>query len=435
MAITQTITTIPDSGHRGIDARDTFVEKQEAFQDALTDTFVTEINTFKTQANDLETNVNAKEATVVAKEALMNPHYVAIDAVGGNISSVNTVVLSIPDINIVAANIVDVQNAEENADIATQKALEASNSAQEAATSETNAASSASTAQDIIDNISVAPEWVSGGSYQQYQIVTDPLDFKTYKASVAISNSVTEPSTDVLWKDISSGGTANKVTTEFTATSGQTLFSVSYTVGLVDVYQNGMKLSSTDFTATTGTSITLVIGAASGDLVVIEAFGAFSVADTYTKAQVDAKDATKAALVHTHVEADITDLDKYTQAQVDAALNLKANSLNPTITGLKETSVAMVANDIDLSLGNHFTKTISGATTFTVSNVATTGTVNSFILELTNAGSATITWFSGVKWAGGTAPTLTTAGKDIISMYTRDGGTIWNVVSLQKDVK
>ena len=57
MAITQNITSILKAGKRGVDIRDAFVLKQEAFQDALTDTFVTEINNFRTQANSLETNV------------------------------------------------------------------------------------------------------------------------------------------------------------------------------------------------------------------------------------------------------------------------------------------------------------------------------------------------------------------------------------------
>ena len=63
MAITQNITAIPKAGKRGIDTRDAFVIKQEAFQDALTDTFVTEINAFRTQANTLEANVNNKESS------------------------------------------------------------------------------------------------------------------------------------------------------------------------------------------------------------------------------------------------------------------------------------------------------------------------------------------------------------------------------------
>jgi len=70
MAITQTITTIPDAGHRGVDSRDIFVSKQEAFQDALTDTTVTQLNTFATQANALEDNVNALEESAVNAKTL-----------------------------------------------------------------------------------------------------------------------------------------------------------------------------------------------------------------------------------------------------------------------------------------------------------------------------------------------------------------------------
>lgn len=99
---------------------------------------------------------------------------------------------------------------------------------------------------------------------------------------------------------------------------------------------------------------------------------------------------------------------------------------NKTITGTKETKVAIAASDIDLSAGNYFTKTISGATTFTVSNTATTGSVSAFILDLTNGGSATITWFSGVTWAAGTPPTLTASGRDVLGFFTHDGGTTWN---------
>ena len=107
----------------------------------------------------------------------------------------------------------------------------------------------------------------------------------------------------------------------------------------------------------------------------------------------------------------------------------------PTITGGKETKVDMGANNIDLTAGNYFTKTISGATTLTVSNVPTTGNAASFILDLTNGGSATITWWSGMKWAGGTAPTLTASGRDALGFYTYDGGTTWTGLVLGKDIK
>ena len=100
-----------------------------------------------------------------------------------------------------------------------------------------------------------------------------------------------------------------------------------------------------------------------------------------------------------------------------------------------ETRVAMPANDINLATGNVFTKTISGATTLTVSNVPSAGTTAGFNLELTNGGSAAITWWSGVKWAAGTAPTLTASGRDILGFYTHDAGTTWNGLVLAKDIK
>jgi len=93
---------------------------------------------------------------------------------------------------------------------------------------------------------------------------------------------------------------------------------------------------------------------------------------------------------------------------------------------LRETKVAIAASDIDLSAGNYFTKTISGTTTFTVSNTASSGSVSAFVLDLTNGGSATVNWFSGVTWAAGTPPTLTASGRDVLGFFTHDGGTTWS---------
>jgi hypothetical protein len=87
-----------------------------------------------------------------------------------------------------------------------------------------------------------------------------------------------------------------------------------------------------------------------------------------------------------------------------------------------------------LSLGSTFTKTISGGTTFTVSNVPTTGYTGIILLELTNGGSQTIVWWSGMKWSGGAAPTLTVSGIDVLGFYTTDGGTTWRGMLLARAV-
>jgi len=72
--------------------------------------------------------------------------------------------------------------------------------------------------------------------------------------------------------------TAYRTVTDFTATAGQTSFSVpSYTVGYIDVYRNGVRLVSTDYTATTGTTVVLNNACTVGDSVVTESFYVSSV--------------------------------------------------------------------------------------------------------------------------------------------------------------
>lgn len=88
------------------------------------------------------------------------------------------------------------------------------------------------------------------------------------------------------------------------------------------------------------------------------------------------------------------------------------------------TTVAMAAADVDLSAGDVFTVTISAATTLTFSNVPA-GKAATFNLIITNGGAATVTWPTSVKWASGTAPTLTESGVDVLTFLTPDGGVTW----------
>ena len=69
--------------------------------------------------------------------------------------------------------------------------------------------------------------------------------------------------TGVTWATFQS--TAVETTTQ-TATESQTTFTgLTYTVGLIDVYLNGVRLTPSEFTATNGTSVTLDDGAFEGD--------------------------------------------------------------------------------------------------------------------------------------------------------------------------
>lgn len=73
---------------------------------------------------------------------------------------------------------------------------------------------------------------------------------------------------------------ALRVVTEFIATAGQTTFNVTYNSGLVDVFYNGSKLVSSEFTAGNGTTIVLNFPCNVNDSVAVHAYsyqvGAFS---------------------------------------------------------------------------------------------------------------------------------------------------------------
>ena len=81
---------------------------------------------------------------------------------------------------------------------------------------------------------------------------------------------------------------------------------------------------------------------------------------------------------------------------------------------------------IDLTAGNVVSATVStGTQTFTFTNPPATGKAGSFTLFLTNGGSQTVNWPASVDWAGGSAPSLTSSGVDVLTFTTLDAGTIW----------
>ena len=72
--------------------------------------------------------------------------------------------------------------------------------------------------------------------------------------------------------------TAYRTVTNTTATAGQTSFTIpSYTVGYVDVYRNGVYLPTSDYTATTGTTVVLNNAATVGDTITTVSFYVSSV--------------------------------------------------------------------------------------------------------------------------------------------------------------
>ncbi len=79
---------------------------------------------------------------------------------------------------------------------------------------------------------------------------------------------------------------------------------------------------------------------------------------------------------------------------------------------------------LDLSTGNRFSFTATGATEVIFSNPSATGTPTGFSLEVENSSAYALTWPSSIKWHGGSAPSVN-AGKAVYAFITTDGGTTY----------
>jgi hypothetical protein len=131
-----------------------------------------------------------------------------------------------------------------------------------------------------------------------------------------------------------------------------------------------------------------------------------------------------------------------------AALPLAGGTLSGTVVAADQIISAPVMKDyaetvhaggntstaqtLALTNGNVQTWTMTGNCTFTMPSGSTLQAGSSFTVILTQDGTGSRTGaFTGVKWAGGTAPTLTTTattGIDILTFTTFNGGSspVWH---------
>ena len=126
---------------------------------------------------------------------------------------------------------------------------------------------------------------------------------------------------------------------------------------------------------------------------------------------------------------------------LDSILDLRQEDLNfadkqlirPILKDYAEEIPAAVtissgAITLDFEDGNHAEVVLTeNITTITISNAPASGTVGMlvFYIEQDGTGGRTVTFPSSIKFAGGTAPVITTTASrtDILVFITRDGGT------------
>lgn len=84
-------------------------------------------------------------------------------------------------------------------------------------------------------------------------------------------------------------GSGNYSSTTFTATAGQTAFTIAHTQGFVQVFMNGLLLDETVDWTSDGSAVTLTSGAAAGDEIEVVAYNTFSVGDALNQAAADTR--------------------------------------------------------------------------------------------------------------------------------------------------
>ena len=171
---------------------------------------------------------------------------------------------------------------------------------------------------------------------------------------------------DGTWATVSGGGGGTYTRTTFTATGGQTTFTATYTVGYVQVYLNGVLLNSSDYTATSGTSIVLTTAASAGDLVDIIA-------------------------LYVAIVSGVSVSGSPTSGQIATWVNsttVQGTSVLPSANG--GTGVNNGSSTLTLSANNTAAQFINNAVAVTVTSNAGTVPITSKVNNFTNSSAATM---------------------------------------------
>ena len=166
---------------------------------------------------------------------------------------------------------------------------------------------------------------------------------------------------------------ATQTRDSFTATSGQTSFATGgYTPNFLDVYLNGVKLASADYTATNGSDVVLASGAATGDILEVVAYTAFDTANV--------TGATNFTVTGAFTSQGIDDNGNATALTIDSSENVMLNTTN--------TSLQLSSSDEGFTYANNFT-TVSrdGGTTAYFNRLSSDGDIVVFRKDGSDVGS------------------------------------------------
>ena len=127
------------------------------------------------------------------------------------------------------------------------------------------------------------------------------------------------------------------------------------------------------------------------------------------------------------------EIDASQNATLVNRVTLPAQKVKVNAIGTQSTPAATVT--INLATHTIHTITLAATTTFAFSNAPSSGESQVVYLRITNGGSTTITWPANTKYAGGTPPTLTSSGVDLLGVVYDLTTTTYMVFVIGLDVK
>ena len=150
---------------------------------------------------------------------------------------------------------------------------------------------------------------------------------------------------------------------------------------------------------------------------------------TKAKAAIDAGDAQNTADL-------VKVVDDLTQQVNEEIGKFGMDNGGEQVVAITEKYIALGGgSQIDCSAANHFSKTITAATTFTVTKVPSAGRVYTMSLSLINGGAFPVKFWNNVRWSDGTKPEFSANGRDVVAFSTEDGGATWDGYLLGKGMR
>jgi hypothetical protein len=389
---------------------------------------LTSANSAATSASTMNASVtaaatSAASAAASATAAATSATSAAASATAANTSAINAAASESAVAASASAAATSATSASNSATAAATSAASASTSASSALTSQSAAATSAASASTSASS-ALTSATSAATSYDEFDdrylgakssppsvdndgnaLLTGALYWNT------VSNKMFVWSGSA-WTEISSS--ADIISYKYTVASGATSvtgaddngLTLAYTVGKEQVYINGvLQVRGSDYTASTGTSITGMAALTASDIVTILAFTAFVVANTYTIAQADA----------TFIPDAIVDAkgDLIVASAADTVARLAAGSNGETLVADSSTSTGLRYTGL---FGANKNKIINGD--FYINQRGfTSSTASGFNFDRWQAflsgGTSTI---SNEAFTPGTAPVAGYEGKSYLRM-------------------